>query len=73
MNRMIGVGEDFYFFNQPFQPVFKFALHAGAGLQQREIEAAHRDVLAAAEGRRPARCAVRILPPPLFFRRPLPR
>ena len=25
-------GRIFYFFNQPFQPVFKFALHAGAGL-----------------------------------------
>ena len=37
-------GRRLHFFHQPLQPVFEFALDAGAGLQQRQIERAHGDV-----------------------------
>ena len=45
MNRMIGVGDDFTSSIRPFEPIFEFALDARAGLQQRQIERAQRDVL----------------------------
>ena len=45
MNRMIGVGGVLHLLDQSLQPILELALHAGAGLQQREIERAQRDVL----------------------------
>ena len=53
MNRMIGVGERLHLVDHLLQPVLELALHAGAGLQQAEVERAQRDVLAAAAGTSP--------------------
>ncbi len=38
-------GRGLHLLDQPLQPVLEFALHAGAGLQQRQIERAQGDVL----------------------------
>ena len=60
MNRMMGTGEDFDFFNQSFEAIFKLALDARAGLQQSQIQRADRDVL---QGRRTSPCATRSAKP----------
>ena len=53
------------------QPVLELALHAGAGLQQADVERPQAHVPAAAAARRPARCAARSpRPPPSCRRRP---
>ena len=70
MKRMIGVGEDLHLFDQALQPVLEFALDAGAGLQQRQIERAQRDVLQHRRHVAVRRCAARSLPPPPSCRRP---
>ena len=68
-----GRGRGLHLVDQALQPILEFALDAGAGLQQRQVERAHGDVLAAAAARRPARCAARSLPPPRSCRRRLRR
>ena len=57
MNRMIGLRRGLHLLDDLAQPVLELALHAGAGLQQADIEHAHADVAAAAAARRPERCA----------------
>ena len=49
MNRMIGLRRGLDFVDHRLQPVLEFALDAGAGLQQAEVERAEGDVL---QGRR---------------------
>jgi hypothetical protein len=59
MNRTIGCGERLDLVDDALQAVLELALHAGAGLQQRQVERAHRDV---AQRRRHValrRCAAR--------------
>ncbi len=51
------------------QTIFELALHAGAGLQQAEIERAQRDALAAPAARRRTRAAARSLRPRRSCRR----
>ena len=54
MNRMMGVGDDLHFFDQALQAILEFALDARARLQQRQVERAQGDVLAAPGARRRA-------------------
>ena len=57
--------------DQPLEAVLELAFDARARLQQRQVERAQRDVLAAAAARRRRRCAWRSLPPrPSCRRRP---
>ena len=44
MNRMIGVRRGLDLGDDRLEPVLELALHAGAGLQQRQVERAERDV-----------------------------
>ena len=44
MNRMMGMGEDFDFLDQAFQPILEFTFDSRSGLQQRKIQRANGDV-----------------------------
>ena len=66
-----GLGAGLHLVDDRAQALLELALHAGAGLQQADVQRQQRDVLQAAAARRRARCAARSLrPPPSCRRRP---
>jgi hypothetical protein len=70
MNRMIGFGRGLHFVDDAAQAVLELALHAGAGLQQTEIERAQRHTRSAGGTSPDAERPQSLRPPRSCRRRP---